>query len=73
MPPDHGNPERGNDMTANATYRMLKIQDPRSPGFFWFEIECRDGATGQTHTVAVCDTRSEAQATIKAMRAAVRS
>jgi len=59
-------------MPANVTYRLLKIQDPRTPGFFWYEIECRDVATGQTHTVAVCDTRDEATQTIKAMRDAVR-
>ena len=58
-------------MTPTVTYRMLKIQDPRTPGFFWYEIECRTPA-GETHTVAVCDTCEEAKETIAAMRAAVR-
>jgi multisubunit Na+/H+ antiporter MnhE subunit len=58
-------------MPATVTYRMLKIQDPRSPGFFWYEIECRTPA-GETHTVAVCDTRDEARETIAVVRAAVR-
>jgi hypothetical protein len=57
-------------MTPTVTYRMIKIQDPRSPGFFWYEIESRTPA-GETHTVAVCDTREEAKETIAAMRAAV--
>jgi hypothetical protein len=50
------------------TYRIIKIQDPRSPGFFWYEIEART-ADGQVEIVAVCDTRDEARATLKAMEA----
>jgi len=57
-------------MTATNVYRLLKIRDPRSPGFFWYEIELRT-PSGETHTVAVCDTRAEARETIAAMRAAV--
>ena len=52
------------------TYRIIKIQDPRSPGFFWYEIEART-ADGQTDTVAVCDTRSEARELLRHMEAAV--
>jgi hypothetical protein len=51
------------------TYRLLKIQDPRTPGFCWWEIEARAG-DGTAETVAVCDTKEEARDTLKAMRAA---
>lgn len=51
------------------TYRMFKIQDPRSPGFFWYEIEAI-AADGHVETVAVCDTRDEARDLLKAMEAA---
>lgn len=54
-----------------TTYRLLKIQDPRSPGFFWYEIEGRT-TSGETFTAAVCDTRDEARETIAAMREATR-
>jgi len=57
-------------MAETVTYRLLKIRDPRTPGFYWYEIECRT-PSGETHTVAVCDTRAEARETIGAMRAAV--
>lgn len=59
-------------MSANVTYRMFKIQDPRSPGFFWFEIEGRNQETGETWTASVCDTRDEAREHIAAMRDAVK-
>lgn len=52
-------------------YRLLKIRHERSPGVYWYEIECRL-PTGETNIVAVCDTREEAQQTIKAMRAAIK-
>ncbi len=54
-----------------TTYRLLKIRDPRSVGFFSYEIEART-SDGKTITVAVCDTRSEARETIAAMREAAR-
>ena len=53
-----------------TTYRIITIKDPRTPGFRWWEIEARDAATGQTETVAVCDTKDEARDTLKAMEAA---
>ena len=53
-----------------TTYRILTIKDPRTPGFRWWEIEARDSATGQTETVAVCDTKDEARDTLRAMEAA---
>ena len=49
-------------------YRLLKIRHERSPGCFWYEIECRL-PNGETHVVAACDTREEARETIAAMRA----
>jgi hypothetical protein len=58
-------------MPTTLIYRMLKIRDPRTPGFHWYEIEARDTSTGRVETVAVCDTREEARATIAAMRQAV--
>jgi hypothetical protein len=51
-------------------YRIITIKDPRSPGFRWWEIEARDTATGQTETVAVCDTKDEASQLLRAMEAA---
>lgn len=49
------------------TYRIVRIRDPRTPVFFWFEIVATSD-NGQAETVAVCDTRDEARDTIKAMR-----
>lgn len=49
-----------------TTYSLHKIQDPRTPGFFWYEIEAT--TYGETITVAVCDTKEEAREMIKAMR-----
>jgi hypothetical protein len=63
-----GNNPKGRTMT---TYRLFKIQDPRSPGFFWYEIEGRT-TSGETFTAAVCDTREEAREHIKSMREAVK-
>lgn len=57
--------------TTTVTYRLLKIQDPRTPGFFWYEIEGRDPATSATWCAAICDTRDEARETIAALRDAV--
>jgi len=53
-----------------TTYRIITIKDPRTPGFRWWEIEARDTATGQTETVAVCDTKDEARQLLRAMEAA---
>ena len=53
------------------TYSLHKIQDPRTPGFFWYEIEART-ADGQTETVAVCDTREEARDMLRAIEGGVR-
>ena len=52
-----------------TTYHIIKIRDPRTPGFFWFEVEGRDGETGQHYTVAVCDTRDEARQMLKNIEA----
>jgi hypothetical protein len=52
-----------------TTYRIITIKDPRTPGFRWWEIEARNAATGQTETVAVCDTRDEARELLLAMEA----
>lgn len=52
------------------TYRLLKIRDPRTPGFCWYEIEGRNATTGETWTAAVCDTKDEARDTLRAMEAA---
>jgi hypothetical protein len=53
-----------------VTYRLLKIRDPRTPGFFWYEIEGRDPNSGSTWCAAICDTREEAREKIDAMREA---
>ena len=47
------------------THRIHKIRDPRTPGFFWYEVEGRDATTGQVWTAAVCDTLSEARETLR--------
>jgi hypothetical protein len=67
-----GNHAAGPHLTKHAmtTYRIITIKDPRTPGFRWWEIEARDAATGTTETVAVCDTKEEARATLRAMEAA---
>lgn len=54
-----------------TTYRIIKIRDPRTPGFRWYEIEGRNADTGETWTAAVCDTRDEARDTLRAMEGAV--
>ena len=61
-------PDEGND--TMTTYSLHKIQDPRTPGFFWYEIEAT--TDGQTETVAVCDTNEEARDTLRAMEGAIR-
>lgn len=53
------------------TYRIRKIRDPRTPGFFWYEIEGRNAETGEQWTAAVCDTLAEARDTLRHMDAAV--
>jgi hypothetical protein len=55
------------------TFRILKIRDPRTPGFCWWEIEGQNEATGERWTAAVCDTLAEARETIKAIRSAERT
>lgn len=57
--------------TTMTTYRIIKIRDPRTPGFRWYEIEGRNADTGETWTAAVCDTRDEARDTLRAMERAV--
>jgi len=54
-----------------TTYRIRKIRDPRTPGFFWYEIEGRNSETGEQWTAAVCDTLAEARDTLRHMDAAV--
>jgi hypothetical protein len=49
------------------TFRIIKVQDPRTPGFFWYEIEGRNHETGQAWTAAVCDTKDEARETLRAI------
>lgn len=49
------------------TYRIVKVKDPRTPVFFWFEIVATAPGV-EPETVAVCDTRDEARDTIKVMR-----
>ena len=49
------------------TYHIKKIRDPRTPGFFWYEIEGRDGETGERYQVAICDTRDEAVEMLRAI------
>ena len=52
-----------------TTYHIKKIRDPRTPGFCWYEIEGRDGETGQRYEVAICDTREEARDMLRAISA----
>lgn len=53
-----------------TTYSLHRIQDPRTPGFFWYEIEAT--TDGQTETVAVCDTKDEARDTLRAIEGGAR-
>jgi hypothetical protein len=53
-----------------VTSRLHKIRDPRTPGFFWYEIEGRDPASGATWCAAICDTRDEAIEKIDGLREA---
>ena len=52
-----------------TTYHIKKIRDPRTPGFYWYEIEGRDGEAGERHQVAICDTRDEAREMLRAIKA----
>lgn len=55
---------------APATYRIVKISDPRSRGAcYWFEIESM-AADGTRRLVATCDTREEARELLKQLEAA---
>ena len=53
-----------------TTYSLHKIQDPRTPGFYWFEVEAT--TNGQAETVAVCDTRAEARELLRHMEKAAK-
>ena len=55
---------------APATYRIVKISDPRSRGAcYWFEIESLEN-DGNRRLVAMCDTRDEARELLKQLEAA---